>query len=126
MKSFLKFHHNLQFHWRRAPSQLFSNTFEKIFQNTVLCQKTGKATEGTEVFVRICFSKKLIWRISPNSSKRNYDGFSLVKKQPATLFRKDSITAVFLCHRGNKSMFKIHSSNVQNFHQLVNSLKCII
>ena len=27
--------------------------FEKIFQNTVLCQNTGKATEGTEVFVRI-------------------------------------------------------------------------
>ena len=87
----------------------FPMTFEKIFQNTVLCQNTGKATEGSEVFVRMCFSKKLIWRISPNSSKRNYDGFSLVKKQPETLFRKDCITAVFLCHRGNKSMFKIHS-----------------
>ena len=35
-------------------------TFEKIFQKTVLCQNTGK---GTEVFVCICFSKKLIWRI---------------------------------------------------------------
>ena len=34
-------------------------TFEKIFQNTVLCQNTGKATQGTEVFARICFSKKL-------------------------------------------------------------------
>ena len=52
----------------------FPMTFEKIFQNTVLCQNTGKATEGTEVFDRICFSKKLIWRISQNSPKRNYDG----------------------------------------------------
>ena len=25
-------------------------TFEKIFQNTVLCQSTGKGTERTEVF----------------------------------------------------------------------------
>ena len=25
-------------------------TFEKIFQNTVLCQKTGKETQRTEVF----------------------------------------------------------------------------
>ena len=35
-------------------------TFEKIFQNAVLCQSTGKATEGTEVFVQIYFRKKLI------------------------------------------------------------------
>ena len=48
--------------------------FEKVFQNALLCQNTGKATEGTEVFVRTCFSKKLIWRISQNPSKRNYDG----------------------------------------------------
>ena len=32
-------------------------TFEKIFQNAVLCQSTGKATEGTEVFVRIFLEK---------------------------------------------------------------------
>ena len=49
-------------------------TLEKIFQNTVLCQNTDKATEGTEVFVRIRFTKKLIRRISQNSSKKNYDG----------------------------------------------------
>ena len=41
----------------------FLMTFEKIFQNTVLCQSTGKATEGTEVFVLMCFRKKLIWGI---------------------------------------------------------------
>ena len=35
-------------------------TLEKVLQNTVLCQNTGKATERTEVFVRICFSKKRI------------------------------------------------------------------
>ena len=29
----------------------------KVFQNAFLCYNTGKATEGTEVFVRICFSK---------------------------------------------------------------------
>ena len=51
----------------------FLMNFEKVFQNTVLCQNIGEATEGTEVFVRICFSKQLIWRISQNSSKRNYD-----------------------------------------------------
>ena len=28
----------------------FPITFEKNFQNTVLCQNTGKGTEGTEVF----------------------------------------------------------------------------
>ena len=70
-------------------------TFEKIFQNTVYCQNTGKATEGAEVFDRICFSKKLISRISKNSSKRNYDGVFLVKRQPATLLKKDSITVIF-------------------------------
>ena len=51
----------------------FPMTFEKIFRNTVFCQNTGKATEGFEVFIRICFSKKLISIISQNSSKRNYD-----------------------------------------------------
>ena len=52
----------------------FLMTFEKIFQNIVLCQNTGKTTQGTEVFVRICFRKKLIWRISQTSPKRNYGG----------------------------------------------------
>ena len=51
----------------------FPMNFEKVFQNTFLCQNIGEATEGTEVFIRICFSKQLIWRISQNSSKRNYD-----------------------------------------------------
>ena len=59
---------------KKPHHSYFPMTFEKIFQNTVLCQNTGKATEGTEVFVRICFRKKLIWRISQNSSKINYDG----------------------------------------------------
>ena len=49
----------------------FPMIFEKIFQNTVLCQNTGKATEGTEVFVRICFSKKLIWRILTKFIQKN-------------------------------------------------------
>ena len=49
----------------------FPMIFENIFQNTVLRQNTGKATEGTEVFVRICFSKKLIWRILTKFIQKN-------------------------------------------------------
>ena len=49
----------------------FPMTFEKIFQNSVLCQNTGKETEGTEVFAQIRFSKKPNWKISQNSSERN-------------------------------------------------------
>ena len=71
MKFFFQLPHNLELHCKRS---YFPVTFEKNFQNTLLCQKTGKATEGTEVFVRICFTKKLIWRISQNSSRRNFDG----------------------------------------------------
>ena len=51
MKSFLQLHQNLQFHERKNPmTPFFPMTFEKIFQNTDLCQNTGKGTERTEVF----------------------------------------------------------------------------
>ena len=60
MKSFLQLPHNLQLHRKKTHHSYFLMTFEKIFQKTVLCQNPGKGTEGTETFVRICFSKKLI------------------------------------------------------------------
>ena len=72
LKSFFQLPHNLQLHWKKTYRSYFLMTFEKIFQNAVLCQSTGKATEGTEVFVRIYFRKKLIWIISQNSFKRSY------------------------------------------------------
>ena len=58
---------------KKTHQGYFLMTFENIFQNTVLCQNTGKRTEVTEVFARKCFRKKLIWEISQNSSKRNCD-----------------------------------------------------
>ena len=62
MKAFLELPQNLQLHWKKEPHQsYFPMTFEKIFQNTVLYQDTGKRTEKTEVFARICFRKKP-WR----------------------------------------------------------------
>ena len=66
MKSFLQLRLTLQLHWKRTHQSYFPVTFKKIFQNTVLCQKTCKGSEGTEVFARICFRKKLVWNISQN------------------------------------------------------------
>ena len=62
MKSFFQLRHNLQRHWKRTQSQLFSDDFWKDFQNTVLYQNTGKGTEGTEKFARVYFRKKVIWK----------------------------------------------------------------
>ena len=56
---FLSYLTTCSFTEKEPHPSYFPMTFEKIFQNTVLCQNTGKATQGTEVFVRICFSKKL-------------------------------------------------------------------
>ena len=85
-------------------------TFENIFQSIVLCQSSGKGTEETEVFALIYFRIKLMWRMPQNSSERKCDeDFFLVKWHPATLLKKDSITVIFLYHRGNKSMLKIYS-----------------
>ena len=56
MKAFLQL--PLQLPLKKESHQsYFPMTFEKIFQNTVLCQDTGKGTERTEVFARICFRK---------------------------------------------------------------------
>ena len=73
MKSFLQLPHNLQLHWKRTPWQLFSNDFWKKFLEYCFVSDTGNGTEETEVFARICFRKKLIWKISQNSTKRNCD-----------------------------------------------------
>ena len=111
-KSFLQLPHNLELHWKRS---YFPMLFEKIFQNTVLCQKTGKATEGTEAFVRICLTKMLIWRISQNSSRRNFDGvlFSLssslqlfLKRTPSQLFSYVT-EAIRVCLKCILKIFKI-------------------
>ena len=80
-------------------------TFEKIFQNAVLCQSTGKATEGTEVFVQ----KKLWWTTF------------LVKWQPAILFEKGLHHSFFLCHGDNKSVY--HTSLKVKFPLISKFLK---
>ena len=72
-------------------------TFEKIFQNTILCQNTGKGTERTEVFD---FRSENFYKIHP---KETVMKSFFVKWQPATLLKKKSITVVFLCDRGNKN-----------------------
>ena len=75
-------------------------TFEKIFQNTVLCQNTGKGTERTEVFD---FRSENFHKINPKGTVMKS---FLVKWQPATSLKKNSTTVIFLRHRANKICLK--------------------
>ena len=58
MTSFLQLRHDLQLYRKRAHHSHVPVTFKTIFQNNVMCQETGKGTEETEVFARICFRKR--------------------------------------------------------------------
>ena len=55
MKSILQLPQNLQFTKKEPHDRYFSMAFEKIFQNTVLCQNTGKGAEKsrTENFHKV-------------------------------------------------------------------------
>ena len=63
---------------REPHHSYFPITFEKIFQSTVYVRTLVKKQKKLK-YLSACFIKKLIWRISQNSSKRNYDGYFLVK-----------------------------------------------
>ena len=78
-------------------------TFEKIFQNAVLCQKTGKETQRTEVFD---FRSENFHKIHP---KETVMKFFVSEVAVCNFFEKELHHSYFLCHIGNKNMLKIHS-----------------
>ena len=78
-------------------------TFENIFQNTVLCQKTDEGTERTEVFD---FRSENFHKIHP---KETVMKFFVSEVAVCNFFEKELHHSYFLCHIDNKNMLKIHS-----------------
>ena len=78
-------------------------TFQNIFQNTVLCQKTDEGTERTEVFD---FRSENFHKIYP---KKTVMKFFVSEVAVCNFFEKELHHSYFLCHTGNKNMLKIHS-----------------
>ena len=78
-------------------------TFENIFQNTVLCQKTDEGTERTEVFD---FRSENFHKIYP---KKTVMKFFVSEVVVCNFFEKELHHSYFLCHIDNKNMLKIHS-----------------
>ena len=78
-------------------------TFENIFQNTVLCQKTDEGTERTEVFD---FRSENFHKIYP---KKTVMKFFVSEVAVCNFFEKELHHSYFLCHIDNKNMLKIHS-----------------
>ena len=78
-------------------------TFENIFQNTVLCQKTDEGTERTEVFD---FRSENFHKIYPRKTVMK---FFVSEVAVCNFFEKELHHSYFLCHIDNKNMLKIHS-----------------
>ena len=96
MKSFFQLRHNLQRHWKRTQSQLFSDDFWKDFQNTVLYRNIGKGTEGTENSPEYILEKRWSESFTKFIRKKLRRSPFLVKWQLATLLKNNFVTVIFL------------------------------
>ena len=87
MKSFFQLSHNCNFTEKEPHRSYFLMIFERLFiilfdvKRLVNLVKAWKK----QAFARWCSTKKLVWKISQNSAKRNCDEvLFLVKSQAAT------------------------------------------
>ena len=94
---------------------IFQCFLKRFFRILFYVRKLVKQQKDKEAFVRICLTKKLIWRISQNSSRRNFDGvlFSLssslqlfLKRTPSQLFSYVT-EAIRVCLKCILKIFKI-------------------